>query len=175
MIKCHFVLSKGTQNCFTLTGDEYNTAYCSTAITSVCKRLGAIAQTVFQLGLFLRALRPARTGLRPARFARAMPEFNKKRFNFKNKKLIYFLFKKNVIAVFVFSDSRCKNACKMLADLCPCFHQSPTRPNFGRSRVRVCRLRTKLCPNFGHSCARLCPISFAPCPFPNLAGTLTNI
>ena len=25
---------------------------------------------------------------------------------------------------------------KMLADLCPCFHQSPTRPNFGRSRVR---------------------------------------
>ena len=31
---------------------------------------------------------------------------------------------------------RCKNACKMLADLCPCFHQSPTRPNFGRSRVK---------------------------------------
>ena len=64
----------------------------------------------------------------------------------------------------------------MLADLCPCFHQSPTRPNFGRSRVKVCpilcRLRTKLCPNFGCSRARLYPISFAPCPFPNLAGTL---
>ena len=76
----------------------------------------------------------------------------------------------------MFSDSRCKNACKMHADLCPCFHQSPTRPNFCRSRIKVCpilcRLRTKLCPNFGCSCARLCPISFAPCPFPNLAGTL---
>ena len=66
----------------------------------------------------------------------------------------------------------------MLADLCPCFHQSPTRPNFDRSRVKVCpilcRLRTKLCPNFGRSRAKLCPISFAPCPFPNLAGTLIN-
>ena len=85
----------------------------------------------------------------------------------------------NVIAVFVFSDSRRKNACKMLADLCPCFHQSPTRPNFSRSRVKVCpilcRLSTKLCPNFGCSRARLCPISFAPCPFPNLAGTLLTM
>ena len=36
----------------------------------------------------------------------------------------------------------------------------------------LCRLRNKLCPNFGRSRARLCPISFAPCPFPNLAGTL---
>ena len=34
---------------------------------------------VFQLGLFLRALRPARTGLRPARFTRALPEFKKKK------------------------------------------------------------------------------------------------
>ena len=116
---------------------------------------------MFQLGLFMRALRPACTGLRSARFTR-------------ERKIVLFL--QNVIAVFVFSDSRCKNACKMLADLCPCFHQSPTRPNFGRSRVKVCpilcRLRTKLCPNFGRSRTRLCPISFAPCPFPNLAGTL---
>ena len=29
---------------------------------------------VCQLGLFMRALRPARTGLRPARFTRALPE-----------------------------------------------------------------------------------------------------
>ena len=125
---------------------------------------------MFQLGLFLRALRPARTGLRPARFTRALPEINLK------KKINFVLFLQNVIAVFVFSDSQCKNACKMLADLCPCFHQSPTRPNFGRSRVKVCpilcRLRTKLCPNFGCTRARLCPISFAPCPFANLAGTL---
>ena len=39
----------------------------------------------------------------------------------------------------------------------------------------LCRLCTKLCPNFGRSRARLCPISFAPCPFPNLAGTLLLI
>ena len=71
------------------------------------------------------------------------------------------------------------------ADLCPCFHRSHTisfrsraglRPNFGRSRSKlcpiVCRLRTKLCPYFGRSRARLCPISCAPCPFPNLAETL---
>ena len=38
--------------------------------------------------------------------------------------------------------------------------------------ARLCRSHTKLCPNFGCSRARLCPISFAPCPFPNLAGTL---
>ena len=80
----------------------------------------------------------------------------------------------------------------MLADLCPCFRQSPAIvcqtsfrscaglwPNFGRSRVKVCpilcRLRTKLCPNFGRSRARLCPISFTPCPFPNLAWTLIII
>ena len=67
----------------------------------------------------------------------------------------------------MFSDSRCKNACKMLADLCPCFDQSPTRPNFGRSRVKVCPILCCLR-------ARLCPIYFAPCPFPNLAGTLTS-
>ena len=50
------------------------------------------------------------------------------------------------------------------------------RPNFGHSRAKLCQImchsRTKLCPNFGRSRARLCPISFAPCPFPNLAGTL---
>ena len=30
--------------------------------------------SVFQLGIFLRALRPARTGLRPARFTSALSE-----------------------------------------------------------------------------------------------------
>ena len=81
--------------------------------------------------------------------------------------------------------------CTMLADLCPCFHRSPTKlcPDlvsfgcwivpefwaFARKSVPelvvyalncarfFCRLRTKLC-----------PISFAPCPFPNLAGTLVT-
>ena len=128
-----------------------------------------VAKPVFQLGIFLRAPRPARAGLRPARFTYALPELKKKKCKKK-------LFLQNVIAVFVFSDSRCKNACKMLADLCPCFHQSSTRPNFGRSRVKVClilcRLRTKLCPDFRCSRPILCPILLAPCPFPNLAGTL---
>ena len=53
-----------------------------------------------------------------------------------------------------------------------------SRPNFGHSRCKLCpimcRSRTKLCPNFGCSRARLCPIYFAPCPFPNLAGTLSG-
>ena len=57
------------------------------------------------------------------------------------------------------------------------------RPNFGHSRSKLCpimcRSRTKLCPNFGRCDvtlrARLCPISFAPCPFPNRAGTLNAI
>ena len=56
--------------------------------------------------------------------------------------------------------------------------------NFGRSCVKglghsrsklwpiMCRLHAKLCPNRGRLRARLCPIYFAPCPFPNLAGTL---
>ena len=124
-------------------------------------------------------------GLRPARIKKIYIQY------------IYFLLfhLPNLIPV-VFSDSRCKNACKMLADFCPCFHRSPTKlcPDFvsfarsftrksvparlGRSRSKLCpilsRLRAKLCPNFGRSRARLCPISFAPCPLPNLAGTLIN-
>ena len=58
--------------------------------------------------------------------------------NYYLNKINFVLLLQNVIAVFLFSDSRCKNACKMLADLCPRFHQSPTRPNFGRSLVKVC-------------------------------------
>ena len=83
----------------------------------------------------MRALRSARTGLHPPDLHVPCTNLKKQKINIKKKN--YFLFKKNyVIAVFMFSDSQCKNACKMLADLCPCFHQSPTRPNFGRSRVK---------------------------------------
>ena len=42
--------------------------------------------------------------------------------------------------------------------------------NCAQTSFRSC---AGLRPNFGHSRARLCPISFAPCPFPNLAGTLS--
>ena len=149
-------------------------------------------KVVFQLRIFLRALPPARTVLCSARLYSALPKFKKKKFK------LHFLLQ-NVIAVFVFLDSRCKNACKMLADLCPCFHRSPTKLcpdlvsfacwiatefwSFTRKSVpdlviralncaRLYVVCTKLCPNFGCSHARLCPISFVPCPFPNLAGTL---
>ena len=47
-----------------------------------------------------------------------------------------------------------------------CANNTKSGTDFGRSCAR-------LCPNFGRSRARLCPFSFAPCPFPNLAGTLT--
>ena len=50
------------------------------------------ARSVFQLGLFLRALRPARTGLRPVRFTRALPELFKKK-KFKKKKLFIYFYK----------------------------------------------------------------------------------
>ena len=57
-----------------------------------------------------------------------------------------------------------------------CAHVFINRPQDQILVVHACpilfRLRSKLCPNFGCSRARLCPISFAPCPFPNLAGTL---
>ena len=72
--------------------------------------------SVFQLGIFLRALRPARTALRPARLSSALPEL----FIKKNKLIFHifyffiFFYLKNVIADFVFSDSRCKNACNCL-------------------------------------------------------------
>ena len=122
----------------------------------------------------MRALRPARTVLRPARMG---------------KKIFFFFFLQNVIAVFVFSDRDVKTLVKCLQICTHVFIDRPQncaqtsfrscaglRPNFGHSRSKLCpimcRLRTKLCPNFGRSRTRLCPISFAPCPFPNLAGTL---
>ena len=46
-----------------------------------------------------------------------------------------------------------------------CFTWSFAQTTQNRARILV--------PNFGRSRARLCPFSFAPCPFPNLAGTLT--
>ena len=76
-------------------------------------------RSVFQLGgLFPRPPRPARTVLRPARFTQRPARINqkKKKIIFYLKIILYFL--QNVIAVFV---------CKMLADLCPCFHQSLTQ------------------------------------------------
>ena len=144
---------------------------------------------MFQLGLFLRALRPARTGLRPARFTRAMLEFTEKKKNYQ-KNNIFFIFTKFIFfAVFVFSFMGLKMLVNRMQICAHVFIDRPQncaqtsfrscaglRPNFGHSRSKLCpimcRSRTKLCPNFGRPRARLCPISFAPCPFPNLAGTL---
>ena len=61
--------------------------------------------------LFLRVLRPARVVLRPARLYSA---------------LYFFFFTKCNCCFCVFRQG-CKNACKMLSDLCPCFHRSPTK------------------------------------------------
>ena len=133
----------------------------------------ALRTVVFQLGILLRALHPARTVLRPARLYSSLPEF-------KNCNL------QNVIAVFVLSDRGVKMLVKCLQICAHVFIDRPQncafhscaglRPNFGHSRSKLspimCRSCTKLCPNFGRSRARLCPISFAPCPFPNLTGTL---
>ena len=44
-----------------------------------CISTHGIQNSVFQLGLFPRAPRPARTGVRPARFTRALPELQKKK------------------------------------------------------------------------------------------------
>ena len=77
-----------------------------------------ITSAVFQLGIFLRVLHPAHTVLRPARLYSALPELKKK------KK--HFLFTKCNCCFCVFRQG-CKNACKMLADSCPCFHRSPTK------------------------------------------------
>ena len=100
---------------------------------------------VFQLGIFLRALCPALFELK-----------------------IIFFFLQIVIAVFVFADRGVKMLVKCLQI---CAHVFIDRPqNCAQTSFRSSR--SKLCPNFGCSRARLCQISFAPCPFPNLAGTL---
>ena len=43
-------------------------------ITIIIYMTYILSYPVFQLGLFMRALRPARIGLRPARVTRALPE-----------------------------------------------------------------------------------------------------
>ena len=49
--------------------------------------------------------------------------------NLKKKKnyLIFFFFFTKCNCCFCVFRQGCKNACKMLADLCPCFHRSPTK------------------------------------------------
>ena len=62
----------------------------------------------------------------------------------------------------MFLDSRCENACKMLADLCPFVLNHPQNcaqtihvTKFWSFTLHtcpiLCRLRTKLCPNFSRS------------------------
>ena len=72
---------------------------------------------MFQLGLFLRVLRPARTVLCPARFTQRPARI---KFLF-----IYFLLQ-NVIALFVFSDA-VKMLVKCLQICAPCCRRSPTK------------------------------------------------
>ena len=119
----------------------------------------------FQLGIFLRALHPAHTVLRPDRFTQRLARI---------KNNIFFFHLQNVIAV-VFSDSRCKNACRVLPMFSSIAHKIVLRPRFVRmldcdqflsfTRKSVSFAQIN-CARICHSRARLCPISFAPCPFP---------
>ena len=69
---------------------QYAAVRCTNVRTRFSKRRGRVVRprtmycTVFQLGLFLRALRPANTGLRPARFTRVLPKLEKKKLKKKN-------------------------------------------------------------------------------------------
>ena len=100
------------------------------------------------LSVFLRALRPARTVLRPARLYSALPEFEKKKKNYLN-----FFFLLNVIAVFVFSDRDVK---MLVIFLQICAHVFIDHPqNCAQTSFRSC---AGLRPNFGHSRSKLCSI-----------------
>ena len=77
---------------------------------------------VLELGIFLRALRTAFTLLRAADYTAPCPKKKKKK---KKNQLLFFCTKCN--CCFCVFRQGCKNACKMLADLCPCFHRSPTK------------------------------------------------
>ena len=107
-------------------------------------------KSVFQLGIFLRVLRAALTVLRPAR-----TPLHSALLELKTKFIFYFFTYNLCFCVF-----RQLMNCTVLADLCPCFHRSPT----------------KLCPDLVSFACWIVPkfwaMSFAPCPFPNLAGTL---
>ena len=101
---------------------------------------------------------PALTVLRPARLYSALPELKKKKINYN----FFFL-----QIVFVFSNRGVKMLAKCLQI---CAHVFVDRPqNCAQASFRS---YAGLRPNFDHPRSRLCPISFAPCPFPNLAGTL---
>ena len=154
--------------------------WCSQRINDACPCMRKLAHarmrtfvradvhvSVFQLGIFLRTLRPAHTILRPARLSSALPELFKKKKNYFSK-LIFFIYLQNVI---VFSDSRCKNACNCLRICAHVFINRPQNcaqtsfhsraglwPNFGRSRVSVPHLviRALNCARFCVACAINC-------------------
>ena len=77
----------------------------------------------------------------------------------------------------MFSSIAYKKLCPVLVSFA-CWIVTNFGRSLGHSRSKLCpilcRLRAKLCPIFRCSRARLCQISFAPCPFPNVAGTLSN-
>ena len=107
----------GRQVLTALSGETNNSQWSAekNVIHSRCQEV-----QVFQLGIFLRALRPAHTVLHPAQLSSALPELFIKQFFF-----FSFSYLQNVIAVFVFSDNRCKNACNCLQI---CVHVFINRP-----------------------------------------------
>ena len=86
---------------------------------------------------------------------------------------LFFIFTIYVIAVFVFSDSRCKNACKMSRFVLMFSSITHKTKFWSFTRKRFCVVCALNCARIlvvrALDCAQF---SFAPCPFPNLAGTL---
>ena len=84
-----------------------------------------MSNSVFQLGIFLRALRPARTVLRPARLYSVLPEFKKKKIN------NFFLFcNTNCNCCFCVFRQGCKNACRFVPMFSSIAHKIVPRPRF---------------------------------------------
>ena len=120
-----------------------------TADTHSASRTCWLLSSVFQLGIFYEGPAPCRTVLRLPDVSSALPKLFIRNKNPCSKFLYFYL--QNAIAVFVFSDIRCKNACKCLQICAHVFINRPQncaqtsfrsraglRPNFGRSRVKVC-------------------------------------
>ena len=108
-----------------------------------CYREFNVSISVFQLGIFLRVLRPYCLASCPNSLAPCLiyiaPCPN----------IIFFFFNTHNFCFCVF---RQLMNCTMLADLFPCFHRSATKlcPDLIRARAR-------LCPNFGRSRGKVCP------------------
>ena len=106
--------------------------------------------SVFQLGLFPRAPRPARTVLRPARFTRALPELKKKKLQF-----YFFYFYKMLLLFLCFQSADVKMLVKCLQI---CAHKIVPKQHFVRvlDCDQILVIRALNCARFCVVCALNC-------------------